>query len=310
MGEYDSQPKTGNWIYLIFLNKILPPFSGGFFMINYNGTISDDKFFISVANRGLNYGDALFETIRFQNSRILYWEDHYFRLMASMRILRMEIPMTFTMEYLSEEIKKAASGKTHARIKLLVWRREGGKYTPTNRNVDYAISAEPLEALIYKHDDSDYEIELFKDFYVNRSLLSTLKTTTKTIQVLAAIYAQENDYQNCLLLNEQKNVVEATNGNLFLVFGNTVVTPSVSEGCLNGIMRKTVLKLLQADKDLRLEERAVSPFELQKADELFITNVIVGIRSVTKYRKKEYGTGLSQKLIARLNTMNLLSEAG
>ena len=56
--------------------------------------------------RGLLYGDAVFETIKGVNGQLFFWEDHYFRLMASMRILRMDIPMHFSMEFLEEEIKK------------------------------------------------------------------------------------------------------------------------------------------------------------------------------------------------------------
>ena len=74
-------------------------------MINFNGTILEKhKAAISVSNRGLNYGDAIFETLRVVAGKIYFWEDHYFRLMASMRILRMEIPMNFTQEYLEKQI--------------------------------------------------------------------------------------------------------------------------------------------------------------------------------------------------------------
>ena len=72
-------------------------------MINFNGTITNDNK-LSINNRGYRYGDGLFETIKVVNSKIIFWEDHYFRLMASMRILRMEIPMNFTMEYLEGQI--------------------------------------------------------------------------------------------------------------------------------------------------------------------------------------------------------------
>jgi branched-chain amino acid aminotransferase len=98
-------------------------------MLNLNGKIISSSEISE--NRGLQYGDAVFETIKVSARKILFWEDHYFRLMASMRILRMEIPMNFTMEFLEEEIQKTIESQentSHAyRIKLLVWRKPGGK---------------------------------------------------------------------------------------------------------------------------------------------------------------------------------------
>ena len=96
-------------------------------------------------------------------------------------------------------------------------------------------------------------------------------------------------------------VVEALNGNLFLVSGYKIKTPPLSEGCLNGIMRQQLIALVGSMPDYILEEAAVSPFELQKADELIITNTIEGLRSVSKYRKKEYGNTLAKELIGKLN---------
>ena len=74
-------------------------------MINFNGTLTETPQF-SAHNRGMLYGDAVFETIRYSGGKLFFWEDHYFRLMASMRILRMEIPMHFTLEDLQDELLK------------------------------------------------------------------------------------------------------------------------------------------------------------------------------------------------------------
>ncbi len=275
-------------------------------MINLNGTLlQKENATIPIDNRGLNYGDAIFETMRISAGTINFWEDHYFRLMASMRILRMEIPMNFTMEFLEEEIVKTIASETSNnkafRVKLLVWRKTGGKYTPKTNDVEYSISFEELSAPFYLLNEDNYEVELFKDHYVNSGLISTLKTTNRLINILGGIYAQENDYRNCLLLNENKQVIEALNGNLFLVLGEKIKTPPLIDGCLNGIMRKQVISILKKMPDFTIEESSISPFELQKADELFITNVIQGIVSITKYRKKEYGNTIVKELLPKLN---------
>ena len=74
-------------------------------MINLNGQLlAPNAAGISITNRGFTYGDAVFETLRVINGKIIFWEDHYFRLMASMRIMRMEIPLGFSPEFLEKEL--------------------------------------------------------------------------------------------------------------------------------------------------------------------------------------------------------------
>lgn len=277
-------------------------------MVNFNGTLlpeSDSK--ITVNNRGYKYGDALFETLKVVNGNIFFWEDHYFRLMSSMRILRMDIPMDFTMEYLEAEILKTIEAnslmKDTARVRLNVDRGEGGRYLPSGDvTVGFNISVEPHHEPFYRiGPNAKCIVDLYKDYLVAPGLLSGLKSNTKTIQVIGSIYAKENDFDNCLVLNTNKSVLEALNGNLFLVKGDVVKTPPLEDGCLKGVMRKQVLELLAKDPNLRVEEASISPFELQKADELFITNVIKGIVPITQYRKKSYGSEFAQALVAKLN---------
>ncbi|GFZ76799.1 aminotransferase class IV [Aquaticitalea lipolytica] len=275
-------------------------------MINFNGTLQDNSSnLLSIDNRGYAYGDALFETIKVLNGKILFWEDHYFRLMASMRILRMEIPMNFTMEFLQDEIIKILEANNETgnsvRVKLLVNRVVGGKYLPVSNNIDYVITTEVLPTDLYQITDSSYIIDLYKDFFIAPGLLSTLKTNNKITNVLGSIYAKENGFDNCLLLNTNKNIIEALNGNIFVVKDNVIKTPPLEDGCLKGIMRKQVIELLKANDEFEFVEDSVSPFELQKADELFITNVIVGILPITNYRKKEFSSEVSKSLLQKLN---------
>ncbi|PIY12875.1 MAG: aminotransferase class IV, partial [Flavobacteriaceae bacterium CG_4_10_14_3_um_filter_33_47] len=261
-------------------------------MINFNGNILEEKTLLSLDNRGFNYGDTLFETIKVSLGKVLFWEDHYFRLMASMRIMRMEIPMDFTMQYLENQIQELlkSNHQQHlsSRVKFTVFRNEGGLYLPTTNHISFLITSKTMDEDFYLLRVKPYEVDLFKDFYISPSLLSTLKTNNKAINVVGSIYAQENNLQNCLLLNTEKMVVEALNGNLFVVKDHVIKTPPLTDGCLKGIMRKQVMEVVRELPDYQLIEASVSPFELQKADELWITNVITGIQPISKYRKKTY----------------------
>jgi branched-chain amino acid aminotransferase len=274
-------------------------------MTNFNGTVLEDSNKLSINNRGYTYGDALFETLKISKGHIMFWEDHYFRLMASMRIMRMEIPMNFTMEFLEEEVVKTLEVNNlqgaSARVKLLIHRNEGGLYLPDTNTISFIITAKHLENEFYSIKENVYEVDLFKDYFIAPGLLSTLKTNNKALNVIGSIYAKENNLQNCLLLNTDKQVVEALNGNVFLVKGNTIKTPPILDGCLKGIMRRQIIEIIKTISEYTLEETSISPFELQQADELFITNIIVGIQPVTKYRKKTFKNDLSRLLLNRLN---------
>lgn len=277
-----------------------------FFMINYNGEIQSSDTTLSNANRGFLYGDGVFETLKIVNNKILFIEDHYFRLMASMRIVRMQIPNNFTLEYIEEQVlnlAKANNCENSARVRLTVFRNDGGFYLPQTRTVSFLIQVSPLNETHYSFSNAIYEVDLYKDFYITKQLLSTIKTTNKMINITGSIFADENDLQNCLLLNNEKNVVEALNGNLFMLIGNQLITPSVEDGCLNGIMRKQVLQVARKIEDVEVLEQPISPFDLQKADELFITNVITGIQPISKYRKKEYKSDLSKVLLEKINDL-------
>lgn len=278
-------------------------------MINFNGNTIEEGLNLLQNNRSFLYGDGVFETLKFVNQKILFFEDHYFRLMASMRILRMEIPMHFTMEFIENEILQLAKINNcsyAARVRMTVFRNDGGYYLPLSNQISYLITIVPLANTAYKFEHQDYEVELYKDFFIAKQLLSTLKSTNKIINITGSIYAKENGYDNCLLLNETKNVVEALNGNVFLVVGNKITTPPISEGCLNGIMRKQIITIAKNRTDLEIVEAPISAFDLQKADELFITSIISGIQPVTKYRKKEFKNHVSSILLEELNAKILI----
>jgi branched-chain amino acid aminotransferase len=274
-------------------------------MINFNSELyTKENIQLTTDNRGFKYGDGIFETIKVVNKKVIFWEDHYFRLMASMRMLRMKIPMEFTLEFLEQEILKTVDSLDKAvsyRVRLNVFRKDGGLYTPKTNAINYLIEASEIST----QSKTTYEIDVFKDFYNYSGLLSTVKTNNRMLNTLASIYADENDLDNCVLLNERKGVVEVANGNIFIVKDTVVKTPALTEGCIKGIVRNKVIEILTKNQDFTIEETAISPFEIQKADEVFITNAIVGIQVVTKYKKKSFTTELGNKLHASLRVLQI-----
>ena len=275
-------------------------------MINFKGTlVAKETPVFGANNRSFIYGDVLHEEIKVVNGHLYFWEEHYLRLMASMRILRMEIPMVFTLEYLEEQVLALLKGNglqdSAAFVRISVFRKTGSSLLPEDNEVSYVMTCEKSSSPFYTLPDDTYEVELFKDFYLNADMLSTLPTNSSMLRVVGSIYARENGYQDCLLLNAQKNVVQSLYGNLFLLQGEQIKTPSLSDGCSDGIIRRRLIDILNTSDEFQLQEATVSPFELQKADALFISNIRMGIRPITKYRKAEYKSDVYQSLIGKLN---------
>jgi branched-chain amino acid aminotransferase len=276
-------------------------------MVNSNGNLvpSSDAG-LSFFNRGFTYGDALFETVKAVGDKLLFWEDHYFRLMASMRLLRMEIPMTFTPEYFADQCMQLIQAQEVRspgwRMRLTVFRDSEGRYTPDHNRVAFVIGCEPLPQDRFLDEVTKYTVDLYKDHYVQAGMLPNLKTNNKILNVLGSIFAKENDLDNCILVNDNKEVVEALQSNLFLLFGQEIHTPPLTSGCLDGIIRKQIIRMAKG-LNLTLKETAINPFDLQKADELWLSNSIQGIRAVTNYRRKIYQSQLYPKAVALLNQM-------
>lgn len=283
-------------------------------LYNFNGAFFEgSEFETTIDNRGLNYGDGVFETLKFSNNRINFWEDHYFRLMSSMRILRMEIPMTFSPEFLEKEIRDTISAyqkkedSQNFRIKLLISRKPGGLYNPNTNEIDYLISLSPIADDKYVFNEKGLEVDLFKDFYKQKSMLSNLKLSSTPLMTLASIFKTENKLDECLMINDEKYLTEAISSNVFILQDSKLRTPSIASGCLKGIIRKKILEIA-GKMEIEIEETdKLSPFDLQKAEEVFLSNSIQGIQWVSKYRKKSYTNELSKKLVQKLNILSVLN---
>lgn len=281
-------------------------------MINFDGELlSESSTYFNADNRGFAHGDALVETLRIAPQKIYFWEDHYLRLMASMRILRMEIPMNFTMEYLEDQIlntiKESGLEDKSVIAHLYIFRKARKDGADLTNEVSFLISPKKETTPFYRTHDNSYGIDLFKDHYVQAGMISNLSTVNSVLKTIGSVYASENGYEDCILLNDSKNVVQTLKGNIFLVNQTQIKTPPLSDGCRNGILRKKMIELLSRLPEYTLEEASISPFELQKADELFITDIIEGIQSVTQYRKAKYTTEVAKDLLGKLNAMARLN---
>ena len=272
-------------------------------MINYKGDIIElNALPVQDVKRATMYGDAVFETIRMRDNKLLFVEDHYFRLMASMRILRMPIPMEFTPEFFVDEANRLAEevAVTDGRLRLQVVRKSEGKYTPDDNNeCVWWMELEELSSQDYTWTSKGLKVDLFKDHYIQPGLLSTLKSSNALPYVLAGIFAKENGFDAMLLVNDKKMLVEANAANVFVLKDNVLKTAPLEDGPLRGVFRKNLIGWAK-EIGLEIKEESINPFELQKADEIWLTNTISGVQWVEKYRKRTYKGDKAKELIELL----------
>ena len=272
-------------------------------MLNYNGNFIDQTN-LSFSNRAFLYGDSVFETIKVVKNKVLLWEEHYLRLMSSMRILKIEIPNEFTPDYLESQIKKTISSISElftGRVRLTVFREGEGLYLPKSNQASFVINSFQNEVFSFETKFKTYKVDIYKDYLIQSNLLSNLKTSNRLINVIGSIYAQENGLDNCILLNENKLVTEFLNGNIFLVKDNVVKTPPINSGCLNGVMRNKIIELINKIPLLEIFEKDFSAYEIISSQEVWVSNSISGIIPVSQYRNKHFGNSIAKKVLDFLN---------
>lgn len=261
------------------------------FMTNYihfNGKIlpAGDAL-VSAANRGLRYGDGLFETMRVLNGSISLASFHFERLFKGLEILQFECPALFTPEQLTVSIldlcrkNKAEQG---ARVRLNVFRGNGGLYDPENHTPHIIIEVWPLEAPA-RMNENGLVIDVYEDARKHPDILSGLKSNNYLPYIMAALYAKKNRLNDCLLLNTEGRICDATIANVFWVKDGQIYTPPLSEGAIAGVMRRYLLEKVQLPV---IEEALLIKSQLLQADEVFLTNAIQGIRWVKACGNSQY----------------------
>jgi len=276
-------------------------------MVNFNGTLFPaDQTLFKAGNRAFLYGDRLFETIRYQNGKLLFWEDHYFRMMGGACILRMDIPIHFNIEFFEDEIIKTIEAcklaSNSARVRLCIYRVDGGLYRPTDRSFEYLIEVGNLQVSDLCLNDKGLEIDVFHDHLKPKQALSNFKGGNSMISVLSSIYAHENNLDEAIILNSESHICETTASNIFVVIGKCIYTPALSTGCVDGIVRKQIIENA-GSWGYTIEEKNMKTFELIMADEIFLTNSIKGIQWVGTYKKKNYRNEVTSDIFGKLQRL-------
>jgi branched-chain amino acid aminotransferase len=272
----------------------------------YNGhVISLYEPAISFTNRAFRYGDSLFESIRFTNGKIMFLADHVKRIKLSMTTLRMNVPAEFTssnIEQLIMHLLEQNSIKQDARIRLTVFRNEGGFYTPDTNDISFLIESEKLEETGYTLNQKGLWVDVYAEIKKQVNKISNIKTGSALLYVMAGITKTSLKLDDCLLVNDNGNIIESISSNIFVVKNGTLYTSPITDGCIDGVMRKQVLDIAAQNKILAFEQ-PLTVHTLTNGNEVFLTNAIKGIQWVGQFKNKFYTNQKSVFFTDKLNEL-------
>lgn len=271
------------------------------YLVHNGKYFSCEEKIIQADSQSYRYGDGLFETMKIIKREILLQEYHFNRLFKGLQILKYNVPKLFTPVSLAEQIKMLAQKndcEKSARVRLSVSRGRGGLYDGDNK-LDYIIECMPLTTQVNGLNENGLIIGLFEDARKSCDLFSNLKSANYLPYVMAAQYAKENKWNDCLVLNQYNRICDATIANIFWIKDGTIFTPPLSEGCVEGIMRRHLL-LTTAGTENAVLEKICPVADLENADEIFLTNAMYGIRWVKQFRNKELTNSITKELYKRI----------
>lgn len=242
-------------------------------------------------NRAFKFGDCLFETIKVINKKILLLDYHFDRLKKSMEFLEFDFPENFSEEFLANIIYNNLPDNLNYRVRINIFRDSGGLYIPHNNNVKFYFNYEELKNISYLEDLDNYTIGIYDKLKVHKSPISNLKTNNRIINVMAGLELKKRYYlNNILLLNDENNIVESFNSNIFFIKKDKIYTPKLTDGCINGIIRKYIID------NFKIEEISINEDILLNSEEIFLTNAVKGIILVKNFFKKKFRTGKSKEI--------------
>lgn len=280
--------------------------------------LPDDQPLIAAGNRGFRYGDGLFETLCVADRSIRLPRYHFDRLPEGLELLQLRLPAHFTPAYLSDRIIELCDRNNHpdARVRLTVFRGDGNLFDapghtapgciiesqalpPGHPALTPAPEGEGRRAGAPPSGGGGGITSIFTAARKSADAFSHLKSNNYLASVLGALYARENGLGDVFLLNAEGRVCESTIANVFILRQGRILTPSLAEGCVAGVMRRFMLEQLPA-LGYAVEQGPLPVSDLLAADEVFLTNALRLLWPVTRCDGREYGSRHSAAIAAAL----------
>ncbi|MES2828720.1 MAG: aminotransferase class IV [Bacteroidota bacterium] len=269
----------------------------------------NDNFFLitdavlTAQNRGFKFGDGLFESMKMCKGKLMFAEKHADRLKSGMKALKMEggeLMDEYFLKQKTAELARKNKLKDNVRFRLSVYREGQGLYTPESNKVGYLLEATPLAADNYEVNKKGLIVDVYTDLTKSADKIANYKTSSSLLYVMAGLFKKQNSLDDAFILNNHGFLCESISSNIFVVYNKEIYTPALSEGCVAGVMRNVIMGIAKTHS-IPLIEAQINPEVLKEAEEVFVTNAVLGIQWVMGYGRKRYFNEVSKLLSSKLN---------
>jgi 4-amino-4-deoxychorismate lyase len=260
-------------------------------------SVADAAHAISAEERGLQYGDGVFETMLLQDGQVRYLADHYARLEMGCERLGIAPPI---IDIIKSDIAQVARVANDGVLKLIVTRGAGGRgyRSTTSLQPTRMLGLHPLPAT---DNTPGITVRWCNTRLARNAQLAGIKHLNRIEQVLAQNEWHDTHIAEGLMLDTEGELICATAANVFFFSERTLVTPDLRFSGIRGVMRAQVLSMARLLK-IDVEERSVWPQELAAASEVFVTNAIRGLRPVLRLDAQTWQVGpIAQQLTSALS---------
>ncbi len=278
-----------SWHFFLFLTMTKIVLNGEF--------LDSEEPVFHYNNRSFRYGDGFFETMRIRNGMILFEKLHEERIINSFKLLGFgDMTVSIFNEIKMKIVELCLNNlcNNSGRLRLSFYRNKSNNENESI-HFHYLIEATGLEEDVYLYNETGLNICIYPDARISMDKFSNLKSANYLPYVMASIFAKEGLKDDALLLNNQERIVESSIANVFWIKDEVIYTPSLSEGCIDGVVRKFLLNKFK-ETGIRFYEKPLTRMELMEADEVFLTNAIKGIRWVSEFETKKNENLISKKL--------------
>jgi branched-chain amino acid aminotransferase len=265
----------------------------------YNNTFVEDSLpLVNADNRSFSYGYGLFESMVAFDGIVPLLPYHYERMQRSSEILMMHMPSYVNFDWFKATVSDllVRNRITNARLRVQVTRADGGLYMPMTNEVNMLITCTPMPENIFQWSSIN---ATFSPYRVDTGVLSNLKTTSKIQYVMSALHADKVGAKESFLFNTKGTLAEAIQSNVFLIKGDIIMTPALTNGGVNGVMRRYVIG--QLEKTHKVVQSDVLMSDIDEADEIFLTNAVRGIQSVAVVGSVVYSDTRTREIFNTIN---------
>jgi len=244
---------------------------------------------ININDRGLQYGDGLFETIAVQNGLSLCWDEHLQRLEQGCKQLKISFP---DKNLLKDEARSLSNNIGHGVLKIIITRGQGGRgyALPDNAEPNRIISLYPWPEYPEENATQGINVRVCDYRYSHNSVLAGIKHLNRLEQVLARSEWTDSSIAEGLVLDQEANVIEGTMSNVFCLIDNVLCTPDLSQCGVEGIIRNKTIELA-SNLNIDVEVKKISLQMLENAEEVFVCNSIIAVWPVKMINDKSFSVG-------------------